>query len=173
MAAFVLMFPLIACVQGLSGLYETEPRPNGIIVPVEEAECKAQGYSWDKEAAYCREEYESTDRLGLIERAEGKLGFSFQLSFFNGHSCTMSGEAAPGEQAGQFVYRDPDYPDCVLSIVKTADSIELHDNGTCQTYCGARGVIEGAVFPLNSRAGDISEKELSCLAILDGSCAEE
>lgn len=86
------------------------------------------------------EEYEATDVLELVPYDKDSMYFRASLSFFNFHSCGISGIAERDE--GRLTYYDTTYGNgCVLHIVPTSSSITLNDpTGQCRMMsCGARG----------------------------------
>lgn len=93
------------------------------------------------------------DVLEIVKLAPDKVYFRTRLTFENGHMCTLWGVAK--QEGTALVYRDvPDAgsPQCVLSIVMDGKRIEFRDpDGRCQSYCGARGVLNGSGFDLTSR----------------------
>jgi hypothetical protein len=79
----------------------------------------------------------------------------FDLKFFNGHSCSLSGVAEA--QGGALVYRDHSDTgsggmQCTLRIVRKGSKLTWNDaDGGCQSYCGSRGGFAGGEIPWSSR----------------------
>lgn len=101
------------------------------------------------------EGYWSEDRIDIARINATHAAVSIGLDFFNGHSCSLSGDAtledgvlilpAPPEDDG--------LPGCALRIERAGDAIILHDpeNGCMMHHCGMRGSFEGAQIAYASR----------------------
>lgn len=94
--------------------------------------------------------------------------FRAELAFYNGHSCSIAGVAKA--VGNTLVYREKQAsydggPICRLTITTKGKSLLLDDgDGSCQSYCGARGSLSGFDFiPLSSR------RPISYMARLKGS----
>lgn len=99
--------------------------------------------------------YQSEDRLDIARIDSGHAAVSLGLDFFNGHSCSIAGDAAL--EGNALVLRPPpendSLPTCTLRIVHEGDAMVMHDpgSGCMMHYCGARGSFEGARLPYASR----------------------
>jgi hypothetical protein len=94
--------------------------------------------------------------------------FRAELAFYNGHSCSIAGVAKAS--GGKLVYgeKQPSYdggPTCRLTITTKGKSLLLDDgDGSCHSYCGARGSLSDFDFiPLSSK------RPISYMARLKGS----
>ncbi|MEO0559936.1 MAG: hypothetical protein AAF170_17345 [Bacteroidota bacterium] len=104
----------------------------------------------------------ATDRLALIERADS-LDVSLVLLFDNYHICEMHTRMSR-EGTGWVSILEPEFADettCTLQLEVGAEVLSLRDEtGSCRrTYCGARGVIDGATFDRSTRAPDTSWRD--------------
>jgi hypothetical protein len=82
--------------------------------------------------------------------------FRADLQFYNGHTCGISGVAKATGDTLVYTEKKPQYdgaPLCRLEISASGKSLMLDDgDGTCQSYCGARGSLGGFDFiPLSSK----------------------
>jgi hypothetical protein len=86
------------------------------------------------------EEYMATNILELVPYDKDSMYFRAKLSFFNGHTCGISG-IAERDGARLTYYDTTDGNGCVLHVVPTLTSITLDDpTGQCRMMsCGARG----------------------------------
>ena len=81
--------------------------------------------------------------------------FDIQLSFFNGHQCSIGGMASL--EGRQLVYRDPeirgyDGSACTLRIWRDGARLRWDDGeATCQGHCGARGGLRGGEMRWSGR----------------------
>ena len=93
----------------ISGLYETQ-KDNGSLVPLEDGQsCDPPN---ELEGDMCVQPYTSTDQLGIYKQDDGTLLFFANLFFFNGHSCSVGGEAVKTETGWLFEEMDAaDAPD--------------------------------------------------------------
>jgi hypothetical protein len=102
--------------------------------------------------------YRSTDTLKITPVGRASISFDAELSFFNGHSCSIGGGALYRKD-GSFVFDDdpadavPGDDVCHLAIVPTAKGVAFKDlNGSCKmAHCGARGSLDGAEFTFRER----------------------
>lgn len=100
--------------------------------------------------------YEADNSLLLEEREDSSLQLSMKLHFFNRHECTVEGVAQ--RQADHWIFtqkaKEEEIP-CQFKISKKRDQLAIEvaqpDEG-CRKFCGLRGTIDGANFPLSSRA---------------------
>ena len=98
--------------------------------------------------------YETTDVVKIYPLDWHRALISFELNFFNGHSCTVYGVA--NLEGAKLVYRDkaewrPDEPDCELRVWRDGTKLRWEDGGTCQFHCGARGGLSNGEIPFGSR----------------------
>ena len=110
----------------------------------------------------------SDDVVEIVPVDAGHAFFRSELAFFNGHSCSIAGVAKA--VGGKLVYseKQPSYdggPTCRLTITNKGKSLLLDDgDGSCQSYCGARGSLSGFdLIPLSSK------RPISYMARLKGS----
>jgi hypothetical protein len=80
---------------------------------------------------------------------------SFDLQFYNGHSCSLAGVAKAEGDA--LVYRGPpddtflgDSP-CRLVVRRHHGQLTWNDDGTCKAHCGARGSFLTDGLPWSSK----------------------
>jgi len=101
------------------------------------------------------ETYTGEDILEIVKISPNTAYVRAHLDFFNGHTCGLFGVA--DLEGDSLVYRDPTEPPaghgrCVLTFSVTPDKLVFDDGeGTCQSYCGARGSFHGAAFSRASR----------------------
>lgn len=101
------------------------------------------------------EAYKSEDRIDIARIDATHAAVSIGLDFFNGHSCSLSGDATL--EGGVLILPAPPegdgLPNCALRIGHAGDAIVLHDpeSGCMMHYCGMRGSFEGASLPYASR----------------------
>jgi len=100
------------------------------------------------------ERYLTTNELMIVATGRNRAYFNFDLSFFNGHVCSLSGIARLEGQA--LVYREvarlPEDPPCVLRIWRRGARLRWNaDNNSCRTYCGARGSFTDGGMRWSSR----------------------
>ena len=110
----------------------------------------------------------SDDVVEIVPVDAGHAFFRAELAFYNGHSCSIAGVAKAA--GGKLVYseKQPSYdggPTCHLTITTKGKSLLLDDgDGSCQSYCGARGSLTGFdLIPLSSK------RPISYMARLKGS----
>ena len=78
-----------------------------------------------------------------------------ELSFFNGHMCSISGVSQVDGK--KIIYNDqarivPDRSPCVLSVSRKGSNLLIDDgNGSCSMCCGARGSLTNETLPFASR----------------------
>lgn len=99
-----------------------------------------------------------TDCLSIWAFEDGSIEFGLELYFDLDHSCTMHGEAS-SKGNNTWVYKgsgDTKDGGCTLELVFGKDYVDLKDtSGGCQEYwCGARGNLDGARFPLKNKRAD-------------------
>ena len=98
--------------------------------------------------------YMVTDVLEIVQIEKGVAYFNVGLTFFNDHTCGLSGIAE--SQKGELVHRDnspisKDEP-CVFHLVPKRGRIGFEDiHNHCRRYCGARGSFGGASFSMARR----------------------
>jgi hypothetical protein len=89
------------------------------------------------------EQYRSTDTLDIVARDRTHAVFDIQLNFYNGHECSLGGEAVLEGRA--LVYREmtpliEGEPPCVLRLWRDRGRMRWDDgDNSCKAYCGARG----------------------------------
>jgi hypothetical protein len=104
--------------------------------------------------------YQAEDVLEIVPYGKRHIYFRTRLSFYNGHSCGLSGMAV--EDGGKFIYRDrapaiDGGPPCTLTLTPSADAISLTDrltpdsHATCRAYCGQRGSLSAVSFKASAR----------------------
>ena len=95
----------------------------------------------------------STDQLQIVQIDKERAYFSVGLSFYNDHSCGLSGTASA--EKGALVYRNDERSPaeiCELQIRPARGVIGLSDiDGHCRYSCGARGGYNGAEFRIAAR----------------------
>ena len=102
--------------------------------------------------------YRSTDKLTITPIGKASISFDTELSFYNGHSCSLSGGALYRKD-GSFVFDDDPANTtagdsvCRLAIIPSAKGVTFKDlTGSCKmAYCGARGSLDGAEFSFRER----------------------
>jgi hypothetical protein len=102
----------------------------------------------------------STDTLDLLRLDNDTAHFAVGLTFYNDHSCGLSGVAEA--EKGALVYRNDERgPDeiCELHIKAERGRVALSDiGGHCRYSCGARGGYNGAEFA-TARRRALSRKD--------------
>jgi len=100
------------------------------------------------------EKYESDDVLEIVPVDATHAYIRFDLQFYNGHSCALTGVAhAAGDT---LVYREPP-PDsgerrCTLTIARKGAKLGWDDgDDSCRAYCGARGGFNEGSLPWSSK----------------------
>ena len=98
----------------------------------------------------------SDDVVEIVPVDAAHAYFRAELAFYNGHSCSIAGVAKA--VGNKLVYREKQAsydggPTCRLAITTKGKSLLLDDgDGSCQSYCGARGSLSGFDFiPLSSK----------------------
>lgn len=98
----------------------------------------------------------SDDVVEIVPIDAAHAYFRAELAFYNGHSCSIAGVAKA--VGNKLVYREKQAsydggPTCRLTITTKGKSLLLDDgDGSCQSYCGARGSLSGFDFiPLSSK----------------------
>jgi hypothetical protein len=112
--------------------------------------------------------YWSDDVVEIVPVDTNHAYFRADLQFYNGHSCGISGIAKAVGNTLVYTEKQPSYdggPVCRLAISTKGKSLLLDDrSGSCQSYCGARGSLNGFDFiPLSSK------RPISYMARLKGS----
>lgn len=122
----------------------------------------------------CAEPYTATNTLGVFEKENGDLDFAANLSFFNGHSCTVSGAAKKDTDGWIFEGEEIADSKCKLLIKSNGKKIAFNipENYICQDYCGVRGSLSGAEFPLSSKKKYSlkTENDLACISSIEEPC---
>lgn len=94
------------------------------------------------------------DVVEIVPVAPDAAYVRLRLHFFNGHICSLSGVATA--EGNALVYREPEEADqprrCTLRIERAGSELRLSDGGgSCWSYCGARGSLDGITLPWRSR----------------------
>ncbi|MES2987175.1 MAG: hypothetical protein V4808_04645 [Pseudomonadota bacterium] len=112
--------------------------------------------------------YESDNVVEIVPVDATHAYFRADLQFFNGHQCGLSGIAKA--VGNKLVYTEKEVPyeggaACKLTISASGKYLLLDDGeGTCRSYCGARGTFSNYRFiPLSSK------RKISYMAKLKGS----
>lgn len=93
------------------------------------------------------EKYTGEDIVEIVPVTPRAAYVRLSLDFFNGHVCGLYGIATVDRDT--LVYRDPRDPGeggkpCVLTIRRAGAKLAWNDaEGSCQSYCGARGSLNG------------------------------
>ena len=101
------------------------------------------------------ETYQSDDVAEVVPVTSAAAYIRLSLQFYNGHSCNISGVAEA--QGASLIYREekpllPGDAVCTLRVSHTGTALAIDDaDGTCKTYCGARGSLTGQTLPWKSR----------------------
>jgi len=100
--------------------------------------------------------YWSDDVVEIVPVDSTHAYFRAELEFYNGHSCSIAGVAKTVGNTLVYREKEPSYdggPTCRLTITTKGKSLLLDDgDGSCQSYCGARGSLSGFDFiPLSSK----------------------
>ena len=101
---------------------------------------------------------EAVDCLVVSVLGSGEAEFRLELYFDMEHSCELSGVARPTLD-GRLTYEGSEATQdagCELSFVTKGGSITLEEkgNGCSPSWCGARGVLDGATFSQDTRRAD-------------------
>jgi hypothetical protein len=95
----------------------------------------------------------SDDVLEIEKLDRSRSYFRARVNFYNGHICAISGIAHA--EPGALVYRaaKPSIPNdhCVLRLSERGTKVRLDDAGSCHSFCGARGNLNGIEFDRESR----------------------
>jgi hypothetical protein len=93
------------------------------------------------------------DVMEIVAQPGGRAYIRLHLVFDNGHLCGLHGIAEPEGDALVYRPRDNVEGPCALSLRKAGGRIVFQDpEDACRTdYCGMRGRLEGASFPLSGR----------------------
>ena len=100
------------------------------------------------------DKYWSTDTLDIEKASDDSILYSVELNFYNGHTCSMEGEASYTHR-GIFVaeiQRDEDKM-CYFELIPTATGVKLGDpTWKCRdSTCGNRGSYDKAFFSYTRR----------------------
>ena len=99
--------------------------------------------------------FTSTDSVIIVATDRTHAVVDLQLNFFNGHACSIGGLA--GLEGGRLVYRNSemrgfDEAPCELRIWRDGARLRWDDGeGSCQSYCGARGRLSNGEMRWSSR----------------------
>lgn len=98
--------------------------------------------------------YQSEDILELVPVDDTHAYVRIALEFFNGHSCSFA-EVMTLEDA-RLIWRgkkEYDFDPCTLGVSADQSKIRIEDiSRTCLSYyCGARGMLDGASWPLSAK----------------------
>lgn len=97
--------------------------------------------------------YDTTDVVKIYPVSSRRALISFELNFFNGHSCTVYGVA--NVEGPRLVYRErsdtPDEPACELRVWRDRTKLRWEDGGSCRSHCGARGGLSSGEIAFESR----------------------
>lgn len=167
-------FKALADVVELSGIYKVKFE-NGIIVPNTEDDLCEPPYVMMEGSDMCIEPFMATNTLGLILYNDSTLDFAFNLTFFNGHSCSMRGVGQKTDAGWQYRETLPeDFGECVLDITIDDQDIVLNspEEADCRRfYCGARGHLHDIRFPILSKTDQaVSQHTLDCMGIVSDEC---
>jgi hypothetical protein len=93
--------------------------------------------------------------LEIVARDRTHAVFDIDLNFYNGHECSLGGEATL--EGHVLVYRDTapplaGEPPCLLRIWREGARIRWSDGeNSCKGYCGARGSFMDGSMAWSSR----------------------
>ncbi len=176
LALLVLSFPLAACEakETVTGIYQ-EAFENGTIDPDQgEGPCKAPNKMIGD---ICATPYMATNTLGVFEQKSGNLDFSAELSFFNGHTCSIADVAKKSPEGWVFESEEMPGQKCKLLINIKNDKITftVPEEFDCSYYCGARGSLDGAEFLFSSKIEKTvtSKDDLDCIFYGKTPCASQ
>jgi len=99
--------------------------------------------------------YRTTDELVIVARDRTHAVFDIQLNFFNGHECSLTGEAVL--EGSALVHREtdsllPGEPPCTFRFWRDRGRLRWDDgDNSCKTYCGARGSFMDGSMAWSSR----------------------
>jgi hypothetical protein len=97
--------------------------------------------------------YGVDDVLEIVKLDRDRAYFRARVNFYNGHLCAISGiaHAEPGglvyHAASTSLPNDP----CALRLSERRTKVRLDDAGSCHSFCGARGSLNGVEFDRESR----------------------
>ncbi|HEY8698423.1 MAG TPA: hypothetical protein VIM02_12475 [Rhizomicrobium sp.] len=93
------------------------------------------------------------DVMEIVAQPGGAAYVRLHLTFDNGHLCGLHGIAEPEGDALVYRPRDNIEGPCALSLRSHAGRLVFGDaDDACKfDFCGARGILNGAGFPLSSR----------------------
>jgi len=169
-----LLPPLAACAEPtLSGIYETS-HDSGTFAMLEKGE---ECLPPNRQEEYgCISPYVGKNILGLLHTPENDLNFSLSLDFFNGHSCSLQGIAKPDKDGWTYLEKNQAEENgafCKLTFIMKDNTIVTHADGNlCVEYCGARGSLDKAEFPLSSKinAPVVNLQDLDCISSMESPC---
>ncbi len=99
--------------------------------------------------------YDSEDILEIVRYGDDTVYFRTNLEFFNGHLCGLYGIAKYEDGAFLFTESKPmaATPPCKLRIkLSKGEVVFLDEGGSCKnSFCGARGIFDGASFPYKAK----------------------
>jgi uncharacterized protein len=100
------------------------------------------------------DKYWSTNTLDIEKASDDSIHYSVDLYFYNGHTCSMQGEASY-TRSGNFVAKvqHDEGKMCYFELIPTAVGIKLGDpTEKCrETTCGNRGTYNNAFFSFKRR----------------------
>jgi len=155
----LLLSPLTACAEpSLTGIYKTEFESGTYASGADCNDPKAT----EKNDDSCVIPYQAENLLGLHQKDNSDLDFAIALSFFNGHSCGIGGTAKKDGKSWMFEKTEMESETCRLTfnIQDNKIMLDVPEGYSCQYYCGMRGTLDGAEFPLSSKTDQkISTKD--------------
>jgi len=100
------------------------------------------------------ENYMATDVVTVVATSRTRALVNFDLTFFNGHICSLTGIARLEGRA--LVYRRPGRfagdPPCILRLWRQGARLRWNaDNNSCREDCGARGSFTDGGMRWSSR----------------------
>lgn len=78
--------------------------------------------------------------LTLSATAKGAMHFTIESVGANGHSCSLEGDVRNGKATLEGL---DESEICEVTMIATADGIEVQSNEACRIYCGARAGVDG------------------------------
>ena len=112
------------------------------------------------------------DTMSVKKKNDREITFSLEGVFGNGHQCSASGSATLGDGAYFFHSKEGDLV-CDLKILVDEKKIELSiiegpeadSESGCESYCGARGSLDGMVFYRKNLPEAVSPEAQALIAI--------
>ncbi len=173
LAVFSVLF-ISACQQeNISGIYSTSHKSG--IYAGHDGTCEPPLEKEDG-SGRCYESFDITDRLGLLELDNGDLQFAASLWFFNAHSCTINGIAKKDDTGWLYESHYDHDMNCSLRINKDKNNITfaVDEDALCRYYCGMRGDLDEAVFPLSSKTkSSVIEEDINCITSNSERCRKQ